>query len=144
MTTPKASLKTALTGYVNYRGREGHYSFLLHRLTGLGTLLFLIIHIVDTSFVYFFPDLYEHAIQIYRSTPFMIGEIGLVFSVVYHGINGLRIAIVDLYSPKSWTIPLERKSTKITLAASVLLWIVPAWIMLSKMLEHNFGIIIGG
>ncbi len=36
-----SSLKTTLSGYAGYRGREGHYSFLLHRITGLGTALFL-------------------------------------------------------------------------------------------------------
>ena len=82
MAAPTNSLKTTLIGYMTYRGREGHYAYLLHRLTGLGTLLFLIIHIVDTATVYYFPSLYEHAIELYRSTPFLIGEIGLVFSVI--------------------------------------------------------------
>lgn len=138
MTTFIASLKTTLTGYLRYRGREGHYSFLLHRLTGLGTLLFLTIHIVDTSFAYFKPEWYNHAIEIYRLTPFMIGEIFLVFSVIYHGVNGLRIALVDMYKPERWTISLQRKAARLTLVVSVVLWVYPAYIMFSKMLEHNF------
>ena len=56
-----STVKTGLTGYVTYRGREGHYMFLLHRFTGLGTLMFLAIHIVDTAFVYFAPHLYPEA-----------------------------------------------------------------------------------
>ena len=75
-----------------YRGREGHLSYIGHRLAGLGTLLFLAIHIVDTSSVYFgallgIPELYSHAIDIYRSPLFMVGEIVLVAAVIYHGIN---------------------------------------------------------
>lgn len=89
-------LKLILNGLTRYGG-EGQLSFLLHRLTGLGTLLFLTFHVLDTSTVYFFPSLYEEAIAIYRSTPFLIGEIFLVFSVIYHGVNGARIAIFDLY-----------------------------------------------
>lgn len=138
MTTFIASLKTTLTGYLRYRGREGHYAFLLHRFTGLGTLLFLIIHIVDTSTVYFFPELYNHAIEIYRSTPFMLGEIGLVFSVVYHGVNGLRIAIIDMYKPESWTIERQRKAAKVVLVTSIIIWLPAAVIMFNSMVEHNF------
>ena len=95
------TIKTTFDGLARYQGRVGQFSFILHRLTGLGTLLFLAVHILDTSTVYFFPSLYEHAIALYRSTPFIIGEIFLVFSVIYHGVNGARIAIFDLYSPKS-------------------------------------------
>jgi succinate dehydrogenase / fumarate reductase cytochrome b subunit len=71
------SLRTSFTGYLTYRGGEGQVSFLLHRATGLGLLFFLTIHIVDTALVYFAPHLYEHALALYRSTPFMLGEIGL-------------------------------------------------------------------
>ncbi len=48
------------------------------------------------------PSLYSHAIAIYRSTPFMIVEIFLVFCVIYHGVNGARIALFDLFSPRRW------------------------------------------
>lgn len=140
MAAPSSPIKNTATGYALYMGREGHYAFLLHRLTGLGTLLFLIIHILDTSTVYFFPSLYEHAIAIYRSTPFMLGEVALVFSLVYHGVNGLRIAITDLWLPAKWSVKFERIAVRATLAISILLWTPAAiWMMLS-MLKHNFGL----
>lgn len=134
------TLDTNITGLTRYRGREGQFSFILHRLTGLGTLLFLAIHILDTSTVYFFPSLYEHAIDLYRSTPLMIGEIILVFSVIYHGVNGLRIAYFDLYRPDLWNIEMNRKSAIWTLAIAVLLWLPAAFWMGRSMLIHNFGL----
>lgn len=132
-------VKLNLTGLARYRGREGHYSFLLHRITGLGTLLFLIVHILDTSTVFFFPELYDHAIAIYRSTPFVIGEIILVFSVFYHGVNGVRIAIFDLFFPGMWNIETQRKTALLTLIISVLMWIPAAYLMGRALLIHNFG-----
>ena len=140
MAAPSSSLKNTATGYLKYKGMEGHYAFLLHRLTGLGTLLFLAIHIVDTAFVYYFPSLYEHAIELYRSTPFMIGEIFLVFSVIYHGINGLRIALIDLYFEKNWVIKAQQRGVRLTLIASTILWLPAAFIMARSMLIHNFGL----
>ena len=140
MAAPTNSLKNTASGYLTYRGREGHYAFLLHRLTGLGTLLFLIIHIVDTATVYFFPPLYEEAIAIYQSTPFMIGEIGLVFSIIYHGVNGLRIAYIDLYNPEGWNIKGQEKGVRATLLISTLIWAPAALWMLRSMLIYNFGL----
>lgn len=138
-----ANLKTTLRGYATYRGREGQISFLMHRITGLGVLLFLALHIVDTAFVYFAPDLYMEVITLYRSTLFGIGEIGLVFCVFFHGINGLRIAILDLFAPKAWTIALSRNAFRWTLGLTFLLWVPATVLMVRNILIHNFGIVLG-
>ncbi|MEE8482835.1 MAG: hypothetical protein V3S12_05730 [Acidiferrobacterales bacterium] len=140
MAAPNSSLKNTAKGYLTYKGMEGHYAFLLHRLTGLGTLLFLVIHILDTATVYYFPWLYEHAIDLYRSTPFMLGEVALVFSVIFHGVNGVRIALIDLYFQKQWAIKAQRRGVRTTLIASTLLWLPAAFIMLRSMLINNFGL----
>ena len=132
------SVRTTINGFASYRLRTGQLSFILHRLTGLGTLLFLAIHILDTSTVYFFPQLYHHAIELYRSTPMMIGEIILVFSVIYHGVNGARIAIFDLYSPKWWKSGPQEKTALVTLVVAILLWLPAAFLMGRSLIIHNF------
>lgn len=136
MNTTAGSIKTTLQGYIHYRGQEGQLNFILHRLTGLGTLLFLTFHILDTAMVYFYPSLYEHALGLYRHPLFMIAEIGLVFSVIFHGVNGLRVAYVDLFKPQNWTIERQRKAARWTLGTSVALWIVPATIMARSLIMH--------
>lgn len=135
-----SSLKTTLKGYIGYRGREGQWSFLLHRITGLGVLLFLAIHIVDTSFVYFAPSLYDDVINLYRSTLFGLGEVGLVFCLFFHGVNGLRIAYLDMFKPVDWTIESERRSALIALIVTLVLFIPSAVFMLRNLLIHNFGL----
>jgi succinate dehydrogenase / fumarate reductase cytochrome b subunit len=133
-----SSLKAAVNGSLRYRGREGQWSFVLHRITGLGTLLFLAIHILDTATVYFAPQLYEHAIALYRSTPFMIGEIALVYSVLFHGTNGLRIALFDLY-PSLWHQETQERAFYATVVVSVLLWLPAAFLMGRNLILYNFG-----
>lgn len=133
-----SSLKTTLKGYVGYRGREGQWSFLLHRITGLGVLLFLAIHIVDTAFVYFAPALYSDVIELYRTTIFGIGEVGLVFSLFFHGINGLRIAYLDIVKPTKWNIEDQRRSALIALIVTLVLFIPSAVWMLRNLIIHNF------
>lgn len=137
-------MKPILDGLIRYRGGEGQLSFLLHRLTGLGTLLFLTFHILDTSTVYFFPSLYEDAIALYRSTPFLIGEIFLVFSVIYHGVNGARIALFDLFLVDRWQAPSARSSALWTLVIAVLLWLPAAFLMGRSLLINNFGLKLAG
>lgn len=127
-----------MEGYIRYRGREGQLSFMLHRLTGLGVLLFLSIHILDTATVYFFPSLYEHAIAIYRTTLFGIAEIGLVFAVLYHGANGIRIAVFDWF-PQLWTIERQRKIAVLTLVFTIIIWLPLVFVMARNLLIHNFG-----
>jgi succinate dehydrogenase / fumarate reductase, cytochrome b subunit len=138
-----SSLKTTLKGYVGYRGREGQWSFLLHRITGLGVLLFLLIHIVDTSFVFFVPHLYADVINLYRSTLFGIGEIGLVFCLFFHGVNGIRIAYLDIFKPTDWTAESERRSAVIALVVTLVLFVPSAIFMVRSMLIHNFGLLGG-
>jgi succinate dehydrogenase / fumarate reductase cytochrome b subunit len=135
-----SSLKTTLTGYTRYQGRQGHISFLLHRITGLGTLLFLTIHILDTATIAIRPGLYMDVINIYRSTTFGILEILLVFCVLYHGANGLRIAFFDMFAPKSWSKPTERASMLWTLAATAVFFIPAAVLMIRNLLINNFGL----
>lgn len=125
----------AIASLFTYRGGASQLSFLLHRLTGLGILLFLVIHVVDTSTVFFFPSLYADAIAVYRSVPFMIGEIFLVFSVIYHGVNGARISILDLFLVKNWEVRTQRNSVAWTLIVSIVLWLPAAIIMGRNVLE---------
>jgi succinate dehydrogenase / fumarate reductase, cytochrome b subunit len=133
-------IKTAVSGYAGYRGREGQWAFMLHRITGLGVLLFLAIHILDTSLVYFAPQLYGDVLNVYRSTIFSLGEMALVFCLFYHGVNGLRIAYLDLFAPKDWSIEKTRKSASIALIISLVLWLPSVTVMAYNMLKFNFGL----
>ena len=80
-----------------YRGREGMISCALHRLTGLGVLLFLIIHIADIYVIGYGPEEFDSLLFIYHSLPFRIMEIALVAALYYHALNGIRIILIDFW-----------------------------------------------
>ncbi|HEX9018474.1 MAG TPA: succinate dehydrogenase, cytochrome b556 subunit [Anaerolineaceae bacterium] len=134
-----SSMKTTFNGYVRYRGKEGQWSFLLHRITGLGVLLFLLIHILDTATVYFLPNLYNEVINIYRSTVFGVLEIGLIFCLFFHGVNGIRIAYLDVIKPTEWTPESERRSSLIALIITLVFFLPSAVFMLRNLIINNFG-----
>ena len=89
------NLRVTLEQGVKYQGRMGQWAWIFHRISGLGVLLFLTIHIADTSMVYFYPPLYEEALKLYKSVPFGVGELLLAAALIYHGLNGIRVALVD-------------------------------------------------
>jgi succinate dehydrogenase / fumarate reductase cytochrome b subunit len=122
----------------HYRPREGMIAFLLHRISGLAVLLFLSIHIVDTSTVYFFPDFYEEFLAVYRSPVFMLLEIALVAGVIYHGLNGFRIALFDLVFPQAWSINRERFYVRLTILLAALLWLPAGLIMGGNFIGYTF------
>jgi succinate dehydrogenase / fumarate reductase cytochrome b subunit len=80
-----------------YRGGAGQWAWWLHRWSGLGVLLFLVIHILDTALILFGPDLYNKVIRIYTHPLFRVGEVGLAGAVLYHALNGVRITLLDFF-----------------------------------------------
>ena len=135
-----STIKTTLAGYLGYRGREGHWAFVLHRVTGLGTGLFLTVHIIDIGLVYFAPGAFQSVIDLYRSTLFSLLEIALLFCVFYHGLNGLRIAYFDMFAPKNWNIPTQRATTLWTLGIALVIWVPCAVWMMYNLLKFNYGL----
>ena len=80
-----------------YRSGVGQWSWALHRLTGVGVLLFLFAHILDTALIILGPNLYNKIIGIYRLPLFGLAEIGLFAAVLYHSLNGVRICVIDFW-----------------------------------------------
>jgi succinate dehydrogenase cytochrome b556 subunit len=127
------TLVTTVTETLRYRGKIGQWSWVLHRIAGLGTLLFLGIHIVDTSWAAFYPDLYAEAIAQYQSPLFTIGEFLLVACVVYHAFNGLRIILFD-FKPEWWVH--QERAARIVFAATLLVLIPTFAGMLVHVVDH--------
>ena len=80
-----------------YKGGTGQWSWALHRLTGVGVLLFLFAHILDTALIILGPNLYNKIIAVYRIPLFGLAEIGLFAAVLYHSLNGVRICVIDFW-----------------------------------------------
>jgi succinate dehydrogenase / fumarate reductase cytochrome b subunit len=80
-----------------YRGREGMISWALHRLTGLGVLLFLLVHIADIFVIGYGPEEFDDLLFIYNKLGFRLMEILLVGALYYHALNGLRIILIDFW-----------------------------------------------
>ncbi len=80
-----------------YRGREGMWSWVGHRITGVVIFFFLLVHVLDTSLVRVSPEAYNAVIGSYKNPIMALGETGLVAAIVFHAFNGLRIIAVDFW-----------------------------------------------
>lgn len=81
-----------------YRGDPGMWSWALHRITGVTVFFFLFVHVLDTALVRVSPEIYDEAIELYKTPIVALMEMGLVFCVLFHALNGVRIILVDFWS----------------------------------------------
>lgn len=80
-----------------YRGREGMWSWVLHRITGIAIFFFLLVHVLDTALIRVSPEAYNAVMSSYKNPLMAVGEVVLVAAVTYHAFNGLRIIAVDFW-----------------------------------------------
>lgn len=80
-----------------YRGHEGQWSWLFHRITGVAIILFLFAHVVDTAVIGWGPEAYNKVTSAYKNPLVHVLELGLVLAVLYHSVNGIKITLIDFF-----------------------------------------------
>lgn len=112
---------------LSYRGGQGQWAYVLHRVSGVGILVFLIAHVVDTALLGWGPEAYNHVISLYRHPFFRVNEIVLFATVLYHAMNGVRVILVDM-------VPGATRHHKALLAAETVLFfalMIPAAVVMA-------------
>jgi len=79
-----------------YRGKSGQWAFITHRVTGFLVFMFLMLHVVDVSLVQN-KHLYNEVHAVYGNVVLRLFEVGLLFALVFHALNGLRIVLIDFF-----------------------------------------------
>lgn len=81
-----------------YRGREGMWSWVAHRITGVLIFFFLFAHVLDASLLRVSQSDYNSVINTYKNPITNFLELGLTAAIVFHAFNGLRIIAVDFWA----------------------------------------------
>lgn len=79
-------------------GAVGMWAWLLHRITGLGILLYLLLHItlMATSLIRG-AEAFNATLTFLMTNPVLhVMEFILVGAIIYHGLNGIRLLLFDL------------------------------------------------
>ncbi|MDP9326080.1 MAG: succinate dehydrogenase, cytochrome b556 subunit [Candidatus Dormibacteraeota bacterium] len=80
-----------------YRISWSQLAWLGHRLSGIGVLVYLFMHIVENATLAFGPGVYNTTQTYFRNLPVRLGEIVLMAALVYHSLNGLRVVAMDFW-----------------------------------------------
>ena len=88
-------------GSTRYRGRSGQWAFLGHRISGFLVFLFLMLHVVDVSLLRW-PATYNQVHRLYGNVLLRLFEVGLLFALVFHTLNGSALAV-----PRVWAAVVE-------------------------------------
>lgn len=96
-TTDPARPKSSLRAWFDVRGRSvTTLAFALNRLTGVGLTVYLFLHLAVLSQLLRGPEGWDSFIRIARSPLFLTLDVILLFGVVYHMFNGIRVALVGM------------------------------------------------
>lgn len=119
-----------------YRGREGMWSWVAHRITGVAVFFFLFVHVLDTALVRVSPNDYNNVIATYKTPIVNFMEVGLVGAVLYHALNGVRLILVDFWGKGP-------KYQRIMLWTISIVWLVVMVPGIYFMTKHTFEVMFG-
>jgi len=117
-----------------YRGKSGQWAFVGHRVSGFLVFFFLLLHIVDVSLVRW-PETYDDVHAVYGNVVLRMFEVGLMFALVFHSLNGLRIVAVDFFPG---AVRNERRLLAAVVVLTLLVGIPGAYVILLPFLEGHF------
>jgi len=117
-----------------YRGDPGMWSWVLHRITGATIFFFLFVHVLDTALVRVSPQAYNEVVETYKTPIIGLMEIGLVASVLYHALNGVRVILVDFWGQG----PRYQRQMLWGVAAIWLLVMVPVLVVIGMHMAERF------
>jgi len=81
----------SLINGLRYQGKGPMLTYILHRIGGLGIVIFVTVHILSS---YWGGDVGTFLNTIYEHWLF---QIFIFFCALFHAVNGLRIVILDLW-----------------------------------------------
>lgn len=87
---------------MRYRIKTGTFAFILHRASGIILALFLLIHVISQKFAV--PD--KRLLSVLLS----------IFLI--HGLNGVRLIIIDL----GWMVDKQKQLFWALMSAGLLMW----------------------
>jgi len=79
-------------------GRWGieRYLYIIHRLAGVGVLIFFILHIFEGNLRIFGPEIWNPVMKVMEHPVFEVGELFIIIGFAFHALNGIRLILIEL------------------------------------------------
>ena len=86
-----------LRAWFDVRRRHlGSWAFALNRLTGLGLTAYLFLHLAVLSTLLQGEAGWDRFLALARSPLLLTLDVILIFGILFHGLNGIRVALVGM------------------------------------------------
>lgn len=96
-TTDPVRPKAPLRSWFDIRGRSvSTLAFALNRLTAIGLTIYLFLHLAVLSLLLRGPEGWDSFVALAKHPLFLLLDVVLLFGVVYHMANGIRVALVGM------------------------------------------------
>lgn len=123
------SRKVGLIAGAKYKGGGPMLAWVLHRISGLGIIIFVTLHVLASFLTQQLGSALGISINIiYESIYF---QLFIVFCAIFHGVNGFRIILLDIW-PR--LIRYQKESTWLEWFVILPLYILTAYIMIRRFL----------
>jgi succinate dehydrogenase / fumarate reductase cytochrome b subunit len=121
--------RVSLPAALSYRGGMPMLAWLLHRISGIGIVIFVSMHVFAAFFLYAVEGGATNAIagaltDFYEALPM---QVFMLFAVLYHAFNGLRIVVLDMF-PRLWKF--NREAMWLQWALFLPMFLIPAALMI--------------
>jgi succinate dehydrogenase / fumarate reductase cytochrome b subunit len=114
----------------HYRIHLGTLAWLLHRLSGLALIFYLLLHIWVIHHLIGGERSFNGIMELFNNPLFKFLEVGLIGVIFYHLFNGLRVTLVDM------GVLVERQ--KLLFGIIVVLWLI-TWAVFAVVMVNRFG-----
>lgn len=122
----KARPKRPLIAWFDVRrDRLGTWAFALNRLTGIGLTVYLFLHLGVLSLLAQGSEGWDNFLELAHSPIYLIFDVILIFGILFHGLNGIRVALVGM----GVGVRSQRTLFWILMAVGIVLLVVSAWLV---------------
>ena len=121
--------RVGLIAGAKYKGGGPMLAWILHRISGLGIIIFVALHVIASFLTQQMGSDIGISINIiYQSIYF---QLFIVFCAIFHGVNGFRIIVLDIW-PR--LIRYQKESTWLEWFVILPLYLLTAFIMIRRFL----------
>ncbi|MFL7837929.1 MAG: succinate dehydrogenase, cytochrome b556 subunit [Candidatus Promineifilaceae bacterium] len=118
-----------LTAWFDVRKRRvGSWAFALNRLTGLGLVLYLFLHLAVLSLLVQGEEAWDQFVALAKNPLFLFLDVVLIFGLLFHALNGIRVALVGM----GIGIKSQRSMFWILAAIGAILLVISAFLVFTK------------
>jgi succinate dehydrogenase / fumarate reductase cytochrome b subunit len=115
--------------WIDLRGRRvGFWAYLAMRLSGIGLVAYLYLHLVILNQLTAGPGAWDGFVGLARSPIFLALDVLLIIGLLVHGLNGLRLTLIGF----GIGVPRHKVMLWIGLILTVILAVLSAFAFFSK------------